>query len=218
MSGVGVRCMGDARGRGGKGVRRGGKQSAGGGGALPANRQTGKQDIIARKGWNANQGFKEREILPDSFFNVLVFHQHSSDNVVTTLNVPSFRILCYWSTSKMGGLDPVDSATISACLLINKTERLCVCVGQLEKAGQALLLLCLGSNSQRECLGGSAKFFLPTKVFLSDSQAVKLLLERRSVLASLSEEELGRRRRRRPACSQSSTGCAATKSDWTLAS
>ena len=138
--------------------------------------------------------------------------QHSSDNV------PSFRILCFWSTSKMGGLAPVDSATISACLLINKTVCVCVGVGQLGKAGQALLLLCLGSNSQRECLGGSAKFFLPTKVFLSDSQAVKLLLERRSVLASLSEEELGRRRRRRPACSQSSTGCAATKSDWTLAS
>ena len=75
MSGVGVRCMGDARGRGGKGVRRGGKQSAGGGRGLARHRQTGKQDIIARKGWNANanQGFKEREILPDSFFNVLVF-------------------------------------------------------------------------------------------------------------------------------------------------
>ena len=214
MSGVGVRCMGDARGRGGKGVRRGGKQSAGGGGALPAtDKQGNRTSLLGRVGTKtrvSKSGKYCRTAFSMSLFSNSV--QHSSDNV------PSFRILCFWSTTKMGGLDPVDSATISACLLINKPERLCVCVGQLGKAGQALLLLCLGSNSQRECLGGSAKFFLPTKVFLSDSQAVKLLLERRSVLASLSEEELGRRRRRRPACSQSSTGCAATKSDWTLAS
>ena len=70
MSGVGVRCMGDARGRGGKGGKRGGKERRGGGRGLARHRQTGKQDIIARKGW---KGFKEREILPDSFFNVLVF-------------------------------------------------------------------------------------------------------------------------------------------------
>ena len=46
MSGVGVRCMGDARGRGGKGVRRGGKQSAGGGGALPATDKQGNRTLL----------------------------------------------------------------------------------------------------------------------------------------------------------------------------
>ena len=51
MSGVGVRCMGDARGRGGKGVRRGGKQSAGGGGALPAtDKQGNRTSLLGRVG------------------------------------------------------------------------------------------------------------------------------------------------------------------------
>ena len=56
MSGVGVRCMADARGRGGgEGVS---KARVGRG--LARRRQTGKQDI-AQMGAKANQGSKRRE-------------------------------------------------------------------------------------------------------------------------------------------------------------
>ena len=74
MSGVGVRCMADARGRGGgEGVS---KARVGRG--LARRRQTGKQDIARmREDANANQGSRRREsdMLPPIFPSVLVFKQ-----------------------------------------------------------------------------------------------------------------------------------------------
>ena len=164
MSGVGVRCMGDARGRGGKGVRRGGKQSAGGGGALPAtDKQGNRTSLLGRVGTQMQTKVSKSGKYCRTAFSMSLFSnsvQHSSDNV------PSFRILCYWSTSKMGGLDPVDSATISACLLINKPERLCVCVWvSWEKLDKRCCFFVWGATPKGNAWGDRPSFFSQRKSF-----------------------------------------------------